>query len=133
MLTSKLQWTAWTLLAAIASFAAGCGRADNANSQADGNPANSSAVTQTVDRHDHEEEGGGHSLHGWWCVEHGVPEEECTRCDSSLIAMFKEKGDWCEMHDLPDSQCFICHPENEAKFIARYEAKFGEKPPKRTE
>ena len=70
---------------------------------------------------------------GWWCPEHGVPEGECTRCDASLITGFKEKGDWCEKHDRPDSQCFVCHPENEAKFAERYEAKYGEKPPKPTE
>ena len=36
-------------------------------------------------------------------------------------------------HDRPDSQCFECHPENFEKFAARYEAKFGEQPPKPTE
>jgi cobalt-zinc-cadmium efflux system membrane fusion protein len=76
---------------------------------------------------------GEHDHSGWWCAEHGVPEEVCTRCDPSLVAEFKEKGDWCEEHDLPDSQCFIHHPENEAKFAAQYEAKYGEQPPKPTE
>jgi cobalt-zinc-cadmium efflux system membrane fusion protein len=75
----------------------------------------------------------GHNLEGWWCSEHGVPEGECTRCDSSLIAGFKEKRDWCSEHDRPDSQCFECHPELEQKFAARYEAKFGKMPPKPTE
>ena len=45
----------------------------------------------------------------------------------------KKRGDWCEKHDRADSQCFVCHPELEAKFAARYEAIFGEKPPKPTE
>ena len=71
-----------------------------------------------------------HSHDGWWCDEHGVPEEECTRCDSSLVSKYKDKGDWCKKHDLPDSQCFVCHPEHEAQFAARYEAKYGKKPPK---
>lgn len=70
---------------------------------------------------------------GWWCVEHGVPEEECALCQKALIADFKAQGDWCEDHDRPDSQCFICHPENFEKFSMRYEAKFGEKPPKPTD
>lgn len=70
---------------------------------------------------------------GWWCVEHGVPEEECARCDSSLVTAFKEKGDWCDEHNRPDSQCFVCNPDNFARFAARYEAKFGEQPPKPTE
>ena len=72
----------------------------------------------------------GHSHEGWWCDEHGVPEEVCAQCDTKLVAAFKAKGDWCEKHNRPDSQCFICHPEKEAEFAALYEAKTGEKPPK---
>ena len=71
-----------------------------------------------------------HSHDGWWCDEHGVPEEVCTQCNASLVADFKAKGDWCKEHDRPDSQCFICHPEREAEFAAQYEAKYGTKPPK---
>lgn len=67
---------------------------------------------------------------GWWCVEHGVPEGVCARCDAKLVADFKAKGDWCSEHDRPESQCFICHPEKEAEFAAEYEAKFGSAPPK---
>ena len=70
---------------------------------------------------------------GWWCNEHGVPEEECALCDTSLVADFKAKGDWCDEHNRPDSQCFVCHPDNFNKFAARYEAKFGEQPPQPTE
>jgi hypothetical protein len=76
-------------------------------------------------------EGDSHA--DWWCYEHGVPEEVCALCDSTLVADFKAKGDWCEKHNRPDSQCFACHPEKEAEFAARYEAKFGEKPPKPTD
>jgi hypothetical protein len=72
----------------------------------------------------------GHSHEGWWCDEHGVPEEVCALCDTSLVAGFKAKGDWCEKHNRPDSQCFICHPEKEAEFAALYEAKYGKQPPK---
>jgi hypothetical protein len=67
---------------------------------------------------------------GWWCDEHGVPEEECALCDSSLVAKFKADGDWCEEHNRPESQCFLCSPKRFEKFAARYEAKFGAKPPK---
>ena len=66
---------------------------------------------------------------GWWCVEHGVPEEECALCDKSLVAKFKEDGDWCDEHDRPESQCFICSPKRFDKFAATYEAKTGHKPP----
>lgn len=75
----------------------------------------------TEDAHDHS---------GWWCDEHGVPEAECGLCDAKLAADMQRKGDWCKTHDRPDSQCFLCHPELEATFAARYEAKYGKKPPK---
>lgn len=70
---------------------------------------------------------------GWWCVEHGVPEEECALCDTSLVADFKAKGDWCDEHQRPESQCFTCDPKRFERFAARYEAKFGEQPPQPTE
>ena len=70
---------------------------------------------------------------GWWCKEHGVPEVECALCSTKVAADFKKKGDWCKEHDRPESQCFICHPELADKFAARYEAKFGQKPPPREE
>lgn len=78
---------------------------------------------------EHSEEAAGHDHGGWWCTEHGVPEEECAQCQTSLAAEFKAKGDWCDEHDRPESQCFKCHPENFEAFAARYEAKFGERPP----
>ena len=77
--------------------------------------------------HDH----AGHDHSGWWCAEHGIPEGECAQCNAKLAADFQKNGDWCQMHNRPDSQCFLCHPEHEAKFAAKYEAKYGEKPPKR--
>lgn len=86
--------------------------------------------TQTAavsEEQEHAEE--GHNLHGYWCVEHGVPEEICAQCDTKLAAEYQAKGDWCDEHSRPDSQCFIHHPELEEKFIAQYVAKFGEKPP----
>ena len=75
----------------------------------------------------------GHNHGGWWCTEHGVPEEECALCDTSLVAQFKEKGDWCDQHHRPESQCFQCDPTRFERFAARYEAKFGQQPPKPTE
>jgi hypothetical protein len=76
-----------------------------------------------------------HSTHthdGWWCDEHGVPEDVCAQCHPKLAAEFQKRGDWCGEHDRPDSQCFICHPELKAKFAARYEAKLGKQPPEPT-
>jgi hypothetical protein len=71
-----------------------------------------------------------HSHDGWWCEEHGVPEDVCGLCDAKLAAKFQKEGDWCKAHDRPDSQCFLCHPEYEKRFAAQYEAKFGVQPPK---
>jgi cobalt-zinc-cadmium efflux system membrane fusion protein len=67
---------------------------------------------------------------GWWCNEHGVPEGECAQCNAKIAADFQKKGDWCKEHDRPESQCFICHPEKLDEYAAKYEAKFGKKPPK---
>ncbi len=97
------------------------------------------AVTSAVESdqhagHDHGE--GEHAEHdhsGWWCNEHGVPEEECALCDTSLVADFKADDDWCDEHNRPESQCFVCNPDNFESFAARYEAKFGERPPQPTE
>ena len=118
----KTQWTISLPLLGMIAFVAGCG-----------DDAASDAVTDTApaaQSQDHEEEG---EHDGWWCVEHGVPEGECTRCDASLTASFKDKGDWCKEHELPESQCFKCNPRRAERFIARYEAKYGKKPPEPTE
>lgn len=31
---------------------------------------------------------------GWWCPEHGIPEQICAQCDTSLVADFKKNWDW---------------------------------------
>jgi hypothetical protein len=71
----------------------------------------------------------GHDHSGWWCDEHGVPEEVCGQCNVKIAAEFKKKGDWCKEHDRPDSQCFVCHPELKERFAAQYRAKYGKEPP----
>jgi hypothetical protein len=114
-------------LALILGLFAGCGdsaatRPDTGNKDKDPPAAVAAGESKGAKKtHPHE---------GWWCDEHGVPEEICGQCNSKLAAEFRKKGDWCQEHDRPDSQCFICHPELEAKFAARYEAKFGTQPPK---
>ncbi|MCC7084777.1 MAG: RND transporter [Pirellulales bacterium] len=80
----------------------------------------------------HASAASGHTHDGWWCDEHGVPEEICALCNPKVATELKTKGDWCAQHDCPDSQCFTCHPELEAKFAAQYEAKFNKQPPKRS-
>jgi hypothetical protein len=70
---------------------------------------------------------GDHS--GWWCDEHGVPEAECSVCDTKVAAKFKKKGDWCDKHDRALSQCFICTPKARDRYAAIYRAKEGKEPP----
>ena len=111
-----------TLIFVVLTASGGCGVRDEDVRRDDANSPKSEATADA-----------GHNLEGWWCSEHGVPEEECSMCSTDAAAKLKAKGDWCEEHDRADSQCFIHHPELEAKFAARYEAKFGKKPPKPTE
>jgi hypothetical protein len=69
---------------------------------------------------------------GWWCQEHGVPEEICSLCSEEAAAKFKKEGDWCKLHDRAQSQCFKCDPTLYAKFEAMHVAKYGtapERPP----
>lgn len=117
--------------AALLAFLAGCG-SDNGPAAPDAAANGAAPVAETDAEHDHGQE-GEHNLDGWWCVEHGVPEEECAQCDSSLVAEFKAKGDWCEKHNRPESQCFLCDASRFEKFAARYEAKFGKRPTQPTE
>ena len=85
---------------------------------------------QDGDGHDHgKEAAGGHDHSGWWCAEHGVPEGECSQCNSKIAAEFQKKGDWCKEHDRAHSQCFICDPKAKEKYVAMYKAKYGENPP----
>jgi hypothetical protein len=74
---------------------------------------------------------GDHS--GWWCVEHAIPEEDCSMCSSAAAKEFKDKDDWCEEHNRAESQCFICDPSRAEKYAKLYEAKYGKKPPAATE
>ena len=130
-------WMAFLGIGVVTSFVAlGCGTDPGVQDSGNGGSASPVAAASHNDSHEHDskaEADAGHNLHGWWCTEHGVPEEECARCDISLIAQFKAQGDWCEDHDRPESQCFICDPARFEKFAARYEAKTGKRPPEPAE
>ena len=65
---------------------------------------------------------------GWWCQEHGVPEEICSLCSEDAAAKCKKEGDWCKDHDRAKSQCFKCDPTLYAKFEAMHVAKYGSAP-----
>lgn len=65
---------------------------------------------------------------GWWCVEHGIPEDECLMCSIGEEAC-KKKNDWCEIHDYCKSQCFGCDPKLKERYAAQYKAKYGKDAP----
>lgn len=114
------------LLVAITVLYVGCGK--KAAETPAGQVADATHAGQDQDGADVDD---AHS--GWWCAEHGVPEEECSICSSTAAAKFKAKGDWCEEHNRAASQCFLCDPSRAEKFTKLYEAKFGHVPPKPTE
>lgn len=117
----KLEF--WLVLPMAMMFSVGCGNSSSV-------PISASNPSTVHDGKNASTKNDAHDHSGWWCNEHGVPEDVCALCNSKVAAEFQKKGDWCKEHDRPDSQCFKCHPEFEAKFAAQYEAKYGKKPPK---
>lgn len=117
MKTQVLQISVVMLIGAVAIFASGCNRAPSESNDG-GTPV---AETSHADRE------GSHG--GWWCVEHGIPEEQCSMCSAKAAKACREKGDWCEEHNRAESQCFICDASRADKFAKLYEAKVGKKPP----
>jgi hypothetical protein len=80
--------------------------------------------------HEASGEAGATSKHsGWWCDEHGVPEEVCSMCSPKVAADFQKEGDWCADHDRAKSQCFKCNPALKETFADQYRAKYGKEPP----
>lgn len=69
-------------------------------------PTKEAPASQTL----HADPGVKPGSHEDWCVEHAVPESQCSRCNAALIPAFKATGDWCKEHNLPESQCLLCNP-----------------------
>jgi hypothetical protein len=113
-------------LAAFVVVLSGCGQTDNKSGQTKEKDAKEKSSQLAKAK---QEDKKGHDHSGWWCDEHGVPEAECSMCSAKVAAECKKKGDWCDKHDRAKSQCFLCDPSLEAKYAARYEAKYGKKPP----
>lgn len=103
----------FAIVIAIGALISGCA---GEKPIADAESGNTSAATT-----------GDHS--GWWCVEHAIPEEECSMCSASYAKECKEKGDWCDEHNRAKSQCFKCDPSLAEKYAKLYEAKYGKTPP----
>lgn len=129
--------SALAILAAVTVWLAGC---NQGTTDSEGEPSDATDTShedhEGHEGHDHGEDGQhahGPTHGGWWCYEHGIPEEECSMCSADFADKCKAKGDWCEEHNRADSQCFICHPELQGKFAALYQAKYGEEPPKPTD
>jgi hypothetical protein len=107
------------LLFAATVAAGGCNRSDNKNGTR--GKADASVSKKT----DKDGEGG----HGWWCEEHGIPEEICGLCNKEYRDKKRAEGDWCETHKRLRSQCFKCDPSlYEKVFEPMYVAKYGNKP-----
>ena len=117
----RLHWLGCTVVVvSVCALAfAGCGKQGDGSSSP---PAEKKTSATADDAKDPSAE--------WWCAEHGVPEAECSICNSKVAAKCKEKGDWCEEHQRAESQCFLCDPSRAEKFAKLYEAKFGKAPPK---
>ena len=96
-----------TLFAILALSPLGCEKKTDSG-QTSQEPA---SVPASAQHGEHAQAGVQPGSHEDWCGEHEVPESQCTRCNSSLIAAFKATGDWCEEHGLPESQCLVCNPE----------------------
>jgi len=121
----------FALLAVTAILTAGCSQ--NEADVADDRKADRKAPQQADNKQAADSDHAAHSEHaghgGWWCGEHGIPEEQCSMCSTKAAAKFKQAGDWCEEHNRADSQCFICHPERKEFYAKMYRAKYGKKPP----
>lgn len=50
--------------------------------------------------------------------EHDLPRDVCPRCNPSLEAVYRARGDWCDEHGMPESFCPHCHPEAAARLRA---------------
>jgi hypothetical protein len=111
MLTNRwIVGVCLSMIAVVAVTAVGCHKAEDKTAQANDKGAETEA-------------------HGWWCVEHGMPEADCAQCNPKLAAKLKKEGDWCKEHNRPESQCILCHPELKEKFAEDYRAKYGKEPP----
>jgi hypothetical protein len=126
MKSNRLLFALPCLLLAAVLWSAGC-------TQQSGQDGKESKGDQKVAQKDNDHNGDKKDAkgedHGWWCQEHGVPEDICSLCAAEeKVKEFKAKGDWCEKHDRAKSQCFKCDPMLYDRFAAMYRAKYGKEP-----
>ena len=70
------------------------------------------------------------TIDGFWCEPHGLPEDECWKCNKAFCRQCEKDGDWCKEHLRPKSQCFKCDPTLIDKWAKVYEDRTGKKAPK---
>jgi hypothetical protein len=119
-------FTVLTLVAVLGLSTVGCTNKEQADPKKKAGDAQAKAKPEDgkkeIKKDDHS---------GWWCQEHGVPEEICSLCNADHAAKLKKEGDWCKLHDRAQSQCFKCDPSKYEKFEQMYMAKNnGKKPPR---
>jgi hypothetical protein len=106
-------------LAGLAFTGAGCSNANKKSADAQAKNGDGKKGLKVIAKHG-----------GWWCQEHGVPEEMCSLCSDEAADKCKKEGDWCKEHDRAKSQCFKCDPTLYANFEQMYVAKYGSAPPR---
>jgi hypothetical protein len=138
MMTKKRLLLVGTMLLSLSLVVLGCKGESGGGTQAKG--ADTSKKTDTGgDKKAFVMEGKmkrvtevEHEDGGYWCGIHGIPEEECGKCNPELREKAKAAGDWCETHKRMKSQCFACDPTlYEKVFEPKYTAKFPGWLPKR--
>ena len=90
----------------LIALAAGCSKEPSSKPETE-----STKNSAKADDDKHAPAGVKPGSHEDWCVEHEVPESQCTRCNAELIPAFKATNDWCEEHQLPLSQDKIHNPD----------------------
>jgi hypothetical protein len=118
------------LVATLLVSTTGCPKAPNKDGDQQAKAKEKQEVAKKDDGKKDFKAEGGHE--GWWCQEHGVPEEICSLClsDTEVKKRYKDTGDWCKIHERAKSQCFKCEPALYKKYEDMYVAKFGKKPEK---
>ena len=115
-----------TLVLMLAATA--CGRGDRAPASHAGHEHAEGAEIST-DADAGASAGAGAASAAGMCIEHGVLEAVCTKCNPALAAVFQAKGDWCGEHGFPESFCPICHPERGGRPPDGAELSADEPPP----
>jgi hypothetical protein len=110
MKEKAMQPLLMSALLAVLVVSAGCGARETATEAAQTGTTEAAKPASPPQGEGHAAAGVVPGSYEDWCVEHGVPESQCTRCDPSLIPAFQAANDWCAEHGLPMSQCTIHNP-----------------------